>query len=254
MSQELIFDRNLLVKRRSHKADSLHKADFLIKRSLADIEEKLNEMDRIFPNILNLGCRNGYGTDFLKDRQGTQEVIETDISPKLLDKSKGFNKVIVDEEYIPFADDQFDLIISILNLHNVNDLPGCFIQLKRTLKPNGVLIASMFGERNLANLREELLKIELDIHAGVSPRVMPCVEMKQLGALLQRAGFAMPVIDKDCVEVQYKSSIALLHDLQDMGETNIMLNRSKKYLGKNFWQNLSITKANFEILTLMAVK
>ena len=240
LSNNLIFDRNLLSIRRAKAANSLTKANFLIKRSFADIQEKLSEMNREFPMILNLG--NGYSS------------------------INGSIHIITDEENPPFATNQFNLIISILNLHLVNDLPGCLIRLKDSLKPNGILIASLFGGDNLPQLRETLIKTELQIFAGISPRINPSIEIKQLGGLLQRAGFTSPVIDRDCVEVHYKNPIDLLHDLQNMSETNILIGRNKKYLGKKFWQKFSENyrhsyrvnekevSANFEILTLMAIK
>ena len=257
MTQELIFDRNLLLKRRSNKASILHKYDFIIKHSLENIKDKLNEISREFPVILNLGCRNGYASEFLKTRKGTVKLIETDISYELLQQSIHDIKLVVDEEYLPFEENQFDLIISLLNLHQVNDLPGCLVQLKRILKPNGVLIATMFGENNLIDLRESLMQIELELLGGVSPRTIPYVEIKQLGGLLQRVGFNMPVIDKDCLNVEYENPMNLLHDLQNMAESNIMLNRNKKYVGKEFWKKFAQNKdiiAKFEILNFTAVK
>lgn len=267
MSPELlIFDRNLLFKRRSHIATSLTKADFLIKHSLADILERLNEMTKKFPVILNLGSRNGYGYCELLSHLGTEKVINTDLSVSLLKNNPNLNKLAIDEENLCFADNQFDLIVSVLNLHLINDLPGCLIQLKNSLKPGGVLIASLFGERNLNELRTSLLKTELNLLGGISPRMMPMIELKQLGGLLQRAGFSMPIVDKDTIEVHYPSPLNLLYDLKNMGETNILFNRNKKYVGKEFWQKFNDNYiddyshdqnsviANFEILTLTAVK
>jgi NADH dehydrogenase [ubiquinone] 1 alpha subcomplex assembly factor 5 len=262
LPNNFIFDRNLLLQRRSKSSNTLTKSDFLIKRSFDDIAERLDHMSRDFSDVLNLGCRKSYGSNELRKRYNN--LIEADLSMDMFGDSEGF-KVVVDEETLPFASNSFDLIISVLNLHSVNDLPGTFIQIKEMLKPNGVFIASIFGERNLLELREVLMETELEIFGGVSPRVMPVIELKQLGMLLQRAGFNMPVVDNDLVEVHYKHPMDLLHDLQNMGETNIMLNRNKKYLGKKFWKKFSenyIRKfskdgdivANFEILTLTAVK
>jgi len=251
MSQEiLIFDRKLLMQRRSNKVNSLAKADFLIKRSLDDILERLSEITREFPLILNLTSRNNYGFSQLAKRVGVMQVITAD-----------FNL----EERLAFPPNSFDLVVSVLNLHSINDLPGCLVQLKNILKPNGLLIASMFGEKNLPELRQTLLKTELEYCAGASPRVMPLVELKQLGGLLQRTGFSMPVIDSDRIEVHYKHPLDLLHDLSNMSETHIMLNRNKAYLGKKFWNKFVKNYlsdfatqdhkviASFEILTLTAI-
>lgn len=262
MSQDiLIFDRNLLLQRRSNA--SLNKADFLIKYSLKDIQERLNEINKIFPSVLNLNCRAPYLSDELLKRNGTNIVIETSLS---LEKPNNNIKVITDEENLPFGTNQFDLIISILNLHNINDLPGCLTQLKNSLNTNGILIASMLGEKTLPELRTTLAKTEIKHYCGISPRVIPFIELKQLGSLLQRIGFNMPVIDKTHIEIHYSNPLKLLHDLRNMGETNIMLNRNKKYVGKEFWKEFSRNYirdfstvdnqciASFEILTFIAVK
>ena len=270
MSQEiinnLVFDRKLLLQKKIKAAASLIKADFLIKRSFDDIKEKLSEINLEFPMALNLGAIKNYGSNELLSRRGTKQVIETYLDPALLNNKSPTIKIIADEEYIPFAENKFDLIISVLNLHTVNDLPGCLIRLRESLKPNGVLISSIFGEKNLSQLYEILTSTELELFNGISPRIMPNISIKQLGSLLQRAGFSSPIIDSDRVEVHYKHPIAILHDLRNMGETNIMLNRNRNYLGKKFWNKFTknyINKygidenevsVNFEILTFTAIK
>lgn len=261
-----IFDRHLLQIKRSRTAHSLANTDFLIKHSLEDILERLEDMNKKFPLILNLGSRTGYASTQLSNRSGSLRVIDTDISLELIKQNNNKNKIILDEENLPFANNTFDLVISILNLHQINDLPGCLIQLKNSLKPNGLLIASLFGEQNLFELRNILMQTELQCFNGISPRFSPAIDIKQLGGLLQRAGFDMPVIDKDVIKVNYSSPLKLLHDLRNMGESNIMNRRNKQYLGKNFWnqfkQNYIKTygnsdgtvQASYEILTLTAIK
>lgn len=264
-SSALIFDRNLYFKKRSLSADSLSKADFLIKHSLADILDRLDSIQKKFPRILNLGCRNGYGSCELRQRTGTELVLETENVLSFFKDQKNINRVILDEEFLPFKDNSFDLIVSILNLHNINDLPGCLLQLKKTLKPDGVIIASIFGENNLPELRSILIKTEAEIFSGISPRMKPSIDMKQLGSLLQRAGFCSQIIDKERIEVHYSNPIKLLKDLKFMAETNILSERNKKYIGQDFWlkfyENYSDAYnyngscvANFEILTLTALK
>lgn len=266
MLNNLIFDRELLSKRKIRAANSLAKDDFLIKRSFQDIKEKLSEMNRDFPVVLNLGARDGYNFSELLEIRGAKKIIETNLDLSLLKNDNPSIKIVMDEENIVFADNKFDLIISVLNLHSVNDLPGCFIRLKESLKPNGVLIASMFGESNLFQLGQSLMNAELDVSSGVSPRVMPSIRMDQLGGLLQRAGFILPVVDSDNVEVHYNHPLDLIRDLRDMGETNIMFSRNKTYLGRKFWNKFvefyirdfstdsSEVIANFEILNLIALK
>ena len=266
MLNNLIFDRELLAKRKIRADRSLSKDDFLIKRSFQDIKEKLSEMNRDFSVVLNLSARDGYDFFELLEIRGVQKIVETNLNVSLLADDSSSIKVVMDEENIAFSDNKFDLIITVLNLHSVNDLPGCLIRLRESLKPNGVLIASMFGESNLFQLGQSLMKVELDVLGGVSPRVMPSIRMDQLGGLLQRAGFILPVVDIDNVEVHYKHPLDLIRDLRDMGETNIMFSRNKAYLGKKFWNKFiesyirdfsmggAEVVANFEILNLIALK
>lgn len=256
-SNLVIFDHHLLAKRKINNISSLCKADFLIKRSFYEILERLDNMQRDFFSVLNLGTRLSYGSQELSNRKGTKYLIETDIIPS----PSNFTKIVTDDESLPFADNKFDLIVSVLNLHLINDLPNCLYQIKNILKPNGVFIASMFGGDNLPELRNTLIKTELEHRGGVSPRTIPYVDIKQLGMLLQKIGFNTPVIDKDQIKVQYQHPLKLIEDLRNMAETNILLNRSKNYVGKNFWKNFTenYTKdyanlASFEILNLMATK
>lgn len=264
-SSALIFDRNLYLKKRSLSADSLYKADFLIKHSLADILDRLSSIQKKFPRILNLGCRNGYGSSELRRRSGTELVIETENVCSFFKDQNNINRVIFDEEFLPFKENSFDLIISVLNLHNINDLPGCLLQLKKSLKPDGVIIASIFGENNLPELRSILIKTEAEIYSGISPRMKPSIDMKQLGGLLQRAGFSSQIVDKERIEVHYSSPIKLLKDLKFMAETNILSEKNKRYIGKDFWlkfyenyydsyNNNGSCVANFEILIFTALK
>ena len=213
-----------------------------------------------FNNILLFGGNSNYIDQFFSNKK----IIETNLDPALFFNSNATYKIVTDDENLPFANDKFDLIISILNLHNVNDLPGCFKRLQESLKPKGVLIVSMFGEENLLQLKEVIIETELALKKGTSPRISPSISIKQLGSLMQRAGFKDPIIDCDHVIVHYKDPIDILRDLRNMGETNIMINRNKNYIGKNFWNEFSKNyrakfsvsneeiQVNFEILTVTA--
>lgn len=258
MISEKIFDRQLLLKRKSNKAGIIQKADFLIKRSLTNIEEKLSDLSRDFPRVLNLGCRTGYGSDFLQKRSGTIQVTETDFCYEMLCKSNNPTiKVVCDEEFIPFADNSFDLIISVLNLHNINDLPGSLVQLRRILRPKGIIIASLFGENNLLKCKQRLVEIEVEASKQVSPRFAPNIDIKQMGMLLLRAGFMSSVVDKDTVTVEYKRPIDFLKDLQSMAETNILVEQSYRCPPKSIWNKFCLEDnftAEFDILTITGSK
>jgi NADH dehydrogenase [ubiquinone] 1 alpha subcomplex assembly factor 5 len=143
--------------------------------------------------------------------------------------------VIADEEFLPFADASLDLIICTMNLHCINDLPGAMIQMKRALKPDGLFVAAMPGGETLYELREALMQAELSASGGASPRVFPFADKQQMGGLMQRAGFALPVVDSEIVRVTYDHVFKLLRDLRGMGEGNSILERNRKTPGKSFF-------------------
>ena len=135
--------------------------------------------------------------------------------------------VVADEEALPFRDASLDLVVSALALQFVNDLPGTLIQIRRALKPDGLFLAAMIGGESLAELRAAFAEAEAEIEGGVSPRVAPFADLRDLGALLQRAGFALPVTDVDRVTVRYASPLALMHDLRRMGAGNALIERRR---------------------------
>ena len=135
--------------------------------------------------------------------------------------------VVADEEALPFRDGSLDLVVSALALQFVNDLPGTLIQIRRALKPDGLLLAALVGGDTLTELREAFAAAEAEIEGGVSPRVAPFADLRDLGALLQRAGFALPVTDVDRLTVRYASPFALMHDLRRMGATNALVERRR---------------------------
>ena len=135
--------------------------------------------------------------------------------------------VVADEEALPFADGSLDLVASALSLQFVNDLPGTLIQIRRALKPDGLLLAAVISGDSLIELREAFAQAESEIEGGVSPRVAPFADLRELGALLQRAGLALPVVDSDRLTVRYDSAFALMRDLRRMGATNSLSERRR---------------------------
>jgi SAM-dependent methyltransferase len=136
-------------------------------------------------------------------------------------------RVAADEEALPFADGSLDLVVSALALQLVNDLPGTLIQIRRALKADGLLLAALIGGESLSELREAFAQAESEIEGGISPRVAPFADLREFGALLQRAGFALPVVDSDRLTVRYQSVLALMHDLRRMGATNVLGERRR---------------------------
>jgi SAM-dependent methyltransferase len=135
--------------------------------------------------------------------------------------------IAADEEALPFCDGVFDLVVSALALQFVNDLPGTLVQIRRALKPDGLFVAAILGGETLTELRQSFATAESEVEGGVSPRVAPFADLRDLGALLQRAGFALPVTDTDRLTVRYGSAFALMHDLRRMGATNALADRRR---------------------------
>ena len=256
----IIFDRDLLKVKRSRIGSILYKADFIIKRSFTDILDKVNELGQVFENALFIGVTSKEQIETISNFSNIQNCCYH--SAFNLD----LGSLFADEEAIELPLESYDLVISVLNLHNINDLPGFLIKVKRSLKKDGIFIASLFGGDNLMELKNSLFNIEMSIYQGISPRTMPVISIKQLGSLLQRTGYNSPIIDRDRIEVHYSHPSKLFYDLRNMGETNILLDRSKKCLKREFWPkffeyyqaNYSTSSANvianFETLTLTAYK
>jgi SAM-dependent methyltransferase len=203
----LLFDRPT-VQKRMVRAYQLGYADFLLKRAQADLNERLQAVLRPFPERLDWG---------------------TPVDPM---GNMGEHS-LVDLESVPFAPESFDLITSLLALHTVNDLPGTLIQLRRVLKPDGLLIGCLLGGNSLVELRQSFLHAESEGEGGASPRVAPQIDVREMGGLLQRAGFCLPVTDIDTLTVRYSTPLALMHDLRCMGWTNVLHARSKRFLRRD---------------------
>lgn len=219
----LIFDRSLIRARR-RRAAGLGPATFLLDRVASDLAERLGVVLRRFALALDLGTP-GAAVDAALRRLGSVERIVTASAlpaagePSLL--------VVADEEALPFRDAAFDLVVSALALQLVNDLPGALVQIRRALKPDGLFLAALAGGETLTELRQSFAAAESDVEGGVSPRVAPFADVRALGALLQRAGFALPVIDSDRVTVRYDTVFALMRDLRRMGMTNALMDRRR---------------------------
>ena len=135
--------------------------------------------------------------------------------------------IVADEELLPFGEGVLDLVVSILALQFVNDLPGVLVQIRRALKPDGLFLAALIGGATLTELRQSFAAAESEVEGGISPRVAPFADVRDLGALLQRAGFALPVADADRFVARYDSVFALMHDLRRMGAANPLVARRR---------------------------
>ncbi len=217
-----IFDRALLRARR-RRASSHEKGNFLLERAAGDLAERLRTVMRRFDLALDLGTPGSALRDALSasGQIGTTVAAEPLPSPR----ANGDLALAADEEALPFRDESFDLVVSALALHWVNDLPGTLLQIRRALKPDGLFLAVLAGGETLTELRQSLAAAESEIEGGLSPRVAPFVEVRAMGTLLQRAGFALPVTDVDRLTVRYRDLGGLFKDLRAMGATNALVAR-----------------------------
>jgi SAM-dependent methyltransferase len=210
-----------------------------------------------------LGAHHGLLGRRLGQLPGIDTVIALDPAPRLLAQCGGL-RVRADEEVLPFRDRSLDLVVSGLALQHVNDLPGVLAQIRRALKPDGLLLAALLGGGTLAELRAAFLAAEEEVEGGASPRVAPFADVQDLGALLQRARLALPVVDADTVTVTYTDALALMRELRAMGATNVLRARRRTPLRRaTLLRMLEIYQerfglpdgripATFEILTLTA--
>jgi len=224
----LVFDRQA-VRRHRERAARLGTGEFLFEEAAERLAERLDDVTRGFTRVLVLGARRGTMASILKPRAGIELLVEADDACGFLDRAELRPRVIAEAEALPFASAAFDLVTSPLALHWTNDLPGALLQLRRCLKPDGLLLASMLGGETLDALRRAFLEAELAEEGGVSPRVSPMADGRDLAGLLQRAGFALPVVDSDRVSVTYESALALMVELRAMGETNALRERQRHF-------------------------
>jgi len=244
------------VRQRKRRARAgFSEAAFLHARVAADLADRLEAIPRRFERVLALGGGGLFSRELqarpdLAARIGA--VIEADVAS---------GAVELDPERLPFAPQSFDLIVSSLALHWVNDLPGTFIQLRQVLTPDGLLLASLFGGDTLTELRLALIEAESELVSGAGPRVAPFASLQDVAGLLQRAGFALPAADRDLVTVRYGDPMRLLADLRAMGETASLRQRSPHGLSRRilarafeiyrqrYSDEENRVRATFEILT-----
>jgi SAM-dependent methyltransferase len=212
-SNPAIFDRKLM-RLRQARALAYGPETFLIDRVAVDLGERLEAVLRTFERAADIGTPTDVVRRMLKASSKVAAVY-------------GGDSVVADEEALPFAEGSLDLVVSALALQFVNDLPGTLIQIRRALKPDGLLLAALLGGDTLIELREAFAEAEAEIEGGVSPRVAPFADVRALGGLLQRAGFALPVVDSDRLTVRYDNVFALMRDLRRMGATNILIERRR---------------------------
>jgi SAM-dependent methyltransferase len=221
----LIFDR-ALIRARRRRAAAMEPATFLIDHVAGDLADRLAVVLRRFELALDLGTPSEAVRAALA-RLGSVGTIVAAVPQAGIAAPRAGPLIVADEEALPFGDGTLDLVVSALALQLVNDLPGTLVQICRALKPDGLFLAALLGGETLNELRQSFAAAESEVEGGVSPRVAPFADLRDLGALLQRAGFALPVADADRLAVRYDSAFALMHDLRRMGATNALVDRRR---------------------------
>jgi SAM-dependent methyltransferase len=235
----------------------LKPATFLLDRVAIDLGERLSAVLRKFDMVVDLGTPSDAVRRVLAANKNIGTVVAVGSNG-----GDGRMHVTADEEALPFAEGSLDLLVSALALQFVNDLPGALIQIRHALKPDGLLLAALIGGDSLIELRSAFAAAESEMEGGASPRVAPFADIRELGGLLQRAGFALPVVDSERVTVRYDSALALMRDLRRMGATNILherlrtplkrgtLERVKEIYADRFADADGRVRATFEIIWL----
>jgi SAM-dependent methyltransferase len=243
MIQEVLFDRDLLRQNKLRARSKFLDHNFLHHEVANRIAENVKFLNREFKNILEIGAMDYYLS-------------------KQVNEAGAPYKFMEDSEVLPFEKESFDLILSNLNFHCINQIPQFLINVKEVLKPDGVFIASFFGEENLSELAHVLYETENEIYNGVSPRMPPTIDVKTAASLLQKAGFQNPISDFAKIEVEYSDPLNLLKDLKMMGQGNILTKRSRKFFTKEFLRKISQNYkriypsgiATFEVVTVTGWK
>ena len=258
-----VFDSALLERRRARAAYAASDHDFLLARIAEDFAERLAIVRRSFATMADIGANHGSIGRALAQTPGLETLISIEKTPSLLQQCGGL-RVLGDAEALPLAAGSLDLAVSALSLHLTNDLPGALIQIRRALKPDGLLMASLLGGATLHELRQAWLVAESELCGGAAPRVAPFADVRGLGGLLQRAGFALPVADSETLTVNYASPLAVMQEIKAMGASNMLFERSRRPVtrqllmraaevyGERFGLPNGRVPATFEIVTLTA--
>jgi NADH dehydrogenase [ubiquinone] 1 alpha subcomplex assembly factor 5 len=222
-----VFDRRMVRRHKERAARDWPRNAFLVEEVADRLADRLLDMNRSFPLALDLGAHGGETARRIRGVKGVERVVSMDLAAGMVARADG-PAIVGDEEALPFGDSVFDLVVSTLSLHWVNDLPGALIQARMALKPDGLFLAAMLGGETLFELRRALMEAEMECLGGLSPRLSPFAEVRDAGGLLQRAGFALPVVDTETITVSYRDPLALMRELRAMGETNAVLARDRR--------------------------
>jgi len=223
-----VFDRLAVRRHKERVAGKFHAYNFLFEEAANRLVDRLEDIRRSFPVAVELGAHGDLLRQKVSSPSSLDTIISVSCSTAMVPANDGLS-LSADEEFLPFAPASLDLIISSGALHWVNDLPGTLVQARQALKPDGLFLANFFGGETLKELRSSLLKAEAEIEGGAGPRVSPFADIRDAGALLQRANFALPVADTEVITVSYENPLKLFQDLRGMGESNAISDRRKSF-------------------------
>ena len=240
-TQASIFDENAIYHNRKRCLNNFGDHNFLFELAAENIADRLLDITHNFDHAVLNGC--------LRLPNRFYDLLSNNGDIKHLMKMDLFGADICGSEIaLPFGQNSLDLFLSFLTMHTINDLPGALIQINYALKPDGLFLGTLFGGETLYELRLAMMQAEQDLKGGVHPRILPFADKQQMGALMQRAGFALPVIDSDIIEVTYPSLTKLYHDLRGMGEANTIKQRSRYNPGRAFFNRVEdIYKNNYTV-------
>lgn len=255
MSGPRLFEPQLVRAHKRRAAVRHRDGAFLHARVASDIAERLEAIPRQFPRVLALGG-GGLFSEEVRNRselaQRLGAIVEADVAS---------GEIELDPDRLPFGEARFDLVVSPLLLHWTNDLAAVLVQIRQALRPDGLMLAALFGGDTLNELRLSLIDAEVEMTGGAGPRVAPFAGLQDVGRLLQRAGFALPAADRDVVTIRYADAMGLLYDLRSMGETSALVERSPRALSRRILQRAveiyrqrfsdpdGRVRATFEIIT-----
>ena len=222
--EQLIDSKAVVDRKRRALRNRVDGADFLMRDAAQELADRLSAVERRFPRAAVLLTPTGLAADALRATGKVDEVVEVAVHRDLL-AGPG---AIAEGDRLPLEPASLDLAVSLLSMQELNDIPGFLIQVRRALKPDGLFIGAMAGAGTLTELRDALLAAETQLAGGASPRVLPFADVRDAGALLQRAGFALPVADHDDLTVRYATMFDLMRDLRAMGVTNVLAGRSRR--------------------------
>lgn len=228
-----IIDTGLMVgRKRRAVAQAVAGADFLMERAAEDLAERLATVGRRFEKAATLFCVTPAARDAVLASGKADEAVRIEADAAFLGGGEG---IVATPGHVPLDPASIGLAVSLLSLQDENDIPGMLVQIRRALKPDGLFLGAMAGAGTLAELRESLLAAEAELSGGASPRVLPFADVREAGALLQRAGFALPVTDVETVTVRYATMFDLIRDLRAMGATNVLSGRSRRPASREFF-------------------